>query len=703
MTRYLLYDPAGLAPNLVHPSAEAGFLPLPCYREEDIKTLLGVGAVDVVALVDATPALVQHVRALAARVPILVLLPADRLAAEIAGLIAAGAFAVLPATLPDDAWHRVLDRLSQQLVLPSTRVLPPPAPPARNPAAGDMGSALATLREFSRLLTYSLNQESLVQHFIARLRELLGVSRVAIYLQKEKSGDLDLAADEASAQRFFCAGSIGLPAGVAQSLALTRLGGLGRLLARDWTVVRASQAPGDARALQELETLGCSYALPVCDLEGVIGVVVLGGAIAQGELCDQELQLAYHLLEQLGQAVQNSRLHARLEAQHCLINHVLDTVNAGVVVFNQACDVVYANATSQRLLSPAGGRLSLAVLPKEVAERVHQAVEYHKFSPAFVLAPAAAPTVAPTAAAPAAPTAASAAASPAAPTAGLAGAPSASGPAPVAPTSPAAPALWLRYSLLPLTVQAAPPAATATMLVVEDHTAARAAEKHAAESATASTISLLAERFAHEVRNSLTAIMAHGQMLDEAFERPDFRQSLKTAIDGEGRRIGRLTQQLLLLAATGESSSPSGDRQSLLEVLRAGFNAARAQVDGAGQLALEAEPGEWWVSGSRARLVHAFSELFLNSLQMDPQVSVRVALRREEGQLRVDLRDTGPGFTPEVAARALEPFYTTRTVGVGLGLTVAANIFNACGGSVKVQPRNGAGSADVVVTLPSYA
>ena len=72
--------------------------------------------------------------------------------------------------------------------------------------------------------------------------------------------------------------------------------------------------------------------------------------------------------------------------------------------------------------------------------------------------------------------------------------------------------------------------------------------------------------------------------------------------------------------------------------------------------------------------------------------TLHVATRVEDGDVVVDIGDTGPGMPPEVAARAFEPFFTTKDVGqgTGLGLDIARRIVvERHGGTISVDSRPG--------------
>jgi signal transduction histidine kinase len=72
--------------------------------------------------------------------------------------------------------------------------------------------------------------------------------------------------------------------------------------------------------------------------------------------------------------------------------------------------------------------------------------------------------------------------------------------------------------------------------------------------------------------------------------------------------------------------------------------------------------------------------------------TLRVTTRVDQAEIVIDIGDTGPGMPPEVAARAFEPFYTTKDVGqgTGLGLDIARRIIEERhGGSIAIDPQPG--------------
>jgi two-component system, LuxR family, sensor kinase FixL len=108
----------------------------------------------------------------------------------------------------------------------------------------------------------------------------------------------------------------------------------------------------------------------------------------------------------------------------------------------------------------------------------------------------------------------------------------------------------------------------------------------------------------------------------------------------------------------------------------------------------------------RFRLGQVFRNVFENALAAGPDpVRVTIACAEEtlnnRPALRVAVRDSGPGLTPEQRQRIFEPFYTTKTHGSGLGMSIARRIVEAHDGQISVgDPEAG---AEIVLTLPRNA
>ncbi|MFH1763526.1 MAG: ATP-binding protein, partial [Gemmatimonadota bacterium] len=70
-----------------------------------------------------------------------------------------------------------------------------------------------------------------------------------------------------------------------------------------------------------------------------------------------------------------------------------------------------------------------------------------------------------------------------------------------------------------------------------------------------------------------------------------------------------------------------------------------------------------------------------------------------EDHVRVSVLDDGPGIPPEILGSILEPFYSTKEEGTGLGLPISQRIARAHGGELTLQSMPGGGTA-CRVTLP---
>ena len=79
---------------------------------------------------------------------------------------------------------------------------------------------------------------------------------------------------------------------------------------------------------------------------------------------------------------------------------------------------------------------------------------------------------------------------------------------------------------------------------------------------------------------------------------------------------------------------------------------------------------------------------------------IEISARAVSGSVVVDVRDNGTGLAKAAEIRALEPFFTTKDTGIGLGLSISYEIVQAHGGDLKLH-NGSAGGAVASVTLPA--
>jgi signal transduction histidine kinase len=101
------------------------------------------------------------------------------------------------------------------------------------------------------------------------------------------------------------------------------------------------------------------------------------------------------------------------------------------------------------------------------------------------------------------------------------------------------------------------------------------------------------------------------------------------------------------------------------------------------------------------QVFHAVINLLRNAVHAMPQGgTLFVRLRGVPYGVEMAIVDTGVGMSPEVLARAQEAFFTTKTNGSGLGLTIASQIARDHSGEIRIESREGEGTT-VVLRLPA--
>ena len=241
----------------------------------------------------------------------------------------------------------------------------------------------------------------------------------------------------------------------------------------------------------------------------------------------------------------------------------------------------------------------------------------------------------------------------------------------------------------------------AAMMLIDDYTQIERSQQLEIEASNLRMVRSMAEHLSHEIGNALVPMSTHQQLLGEKYEDQEFRGSLSVALTQGIKRISRLSNQLLFLT---RDDTPRHESISAQKLIEDAFSDAQTLygLDGR-HLEIDNTAGPLTFDGNRASLLHALSETLLNALQSSPadsSVSIQVGTQKEADTTwaKMQIVDKGPGFTPDLATKAANPFFSTRTVGPGLGLTVAKKIIENHHGRLNLA--TGGSRGEVTIFLP---
>jgi two-component system sensor histidine kinase HydH len=218
-------------------------------------------------------------------------------------------------------------------------------------------------------------------------------------------------------------------------------------------------------------------------------------------------------------------------------------------------------------------------------------------------------------------------------------------------------------------------------------------------------LSRLLARFAHEVRNPLSSLDIHVQLLEEdlAQAAPQTRERTASRLEiihGELHRLENIVKHFLSLAGP---SSLDLHPVEVAKVICHVCELLRPEAAARGiEIVMKLPEGLPPVGADSVQLTQALVNLVINAIQAvehDGRVEVNAGTEKRAETLTIEVRDTGPGIAAGEQSAIFEPFYTTKGEGSGLGLWIVQQIITAHGGAVEASNAAG-GGAVFAVHLP---
>jgi two-component system sensor kinase FixL len=225
--------------------------------------------------------------------------------------------------------------------------------------------------------------------------------------------------------------------------------------------------------------------------------------------------------------------------------------------------------------------------------------------------------------------------------------------------------------------------------------------------ARVSAMGTMASTLAHELNQPITAIANYVEAVRHQLAAPDpddlpmLREALEETAK-ETLRAGHIVRRLRDFIARG-------DVEKTIEPLPALINEAAALgLMGAREKGIEPQfdldPYASPVLVDKIQIQQVLINLIRNACEAmsesdERRLTVTSKLDEQPGFVRIIVADTGPGVAPDVAAQLFTAFVSTKSEGMGLGLSICRTIVEANGGRIWMQPRAKGGGAEFHFTL----
>ncbi len=215
-----------------------------------------------------------------------------------------------------------------------------------------------------------------------------------------------------------------------------------------------------------------------------------------------------------------------------------------------------------------------------------------------------------------------------------------------------------------------------------------------------SAMGTMASTLAHELNQPLTAIASYGEAAATVIEQPgeesrDLLREIVTDMKAQSLRAGAIVRRLRDFVSRGKTAKSVEDLPRIIT------EAAALALVGSREKGISAQftvdPKATPVLVDRVQIQQVLINLMRNAMEAmehSPERKLTVTTAPGDGDsVLVSVADTGPGIAPEVRERLFEAFASTKSDGMGLGLSICRTIIEAHGGRIKAGSTEAGGTS----------
>jgi two-component system sensor histidine kinase FlrB len=222
------------------------------------------------------------------------------------------------------------------------------------------------------------------------------------------------------------------------------------------------------------------------------------------------------------------------------------------------------------------------------------------------------------------------------------------------------------------------------IILITDQTETRNLQESLSQHQRLSSMGNMVASLAHQIRTPLSAAMIYGEHLQNEDLQPEQREKFANKMM---QRLHHLEHQIrdMLIFARGEA--PLNDDMPLSQLLHDWQEALEIPLQqNSATCEFQLNKTDVHIHCNRDALIGALMNLVNNALEACGQgakLQVRISVN-EQYQVTIEIEDNGPGFSTAIDEQIMQPFFTTKSNGTGLGLAVVQAIARAHYGEFKL-------------------
>ncbi len=222
--------------------------------------------------------------------------------------------------------------------------------------------------------------------------------------------------------------------------------------------------------------------------------------------------------------------------------------------------------------------------------------------------------------------------------------------------------------------------------------AVKAAREKLVEEEKSKALERMMEEVEHELRNPLTSIGGFARRVYDRLPQDDPNKKYMEMIINDVARLENMTKELLELKTTAISYR---ELTNINDVITEALKSFKQDLEDRG-IEAKTELGDNlpFISIDKEQMKMALANLIKNSIEamQDELKLLKITSRISDGRMEIQVSDTGKGIPKDKIKNIFDPFFTSKTRGPGVGLTLTLKIIQEQRGTVSVESEPGKGT-----------